>query len=267
MKSFLAILITLGLFLPDLVHSGDLRLCALEDDEPRASRKTGTGIDIEFSKRIADELKLSLSIVWIPSQDKIVEIEDSDLPLTHLTRGACDLVGSVPGIEALGRASRKIELSKPYYGMAFELVGPSTTPQTLRGLGKTKTAVQLQTFAHLILEKLGVPWVTALTPEGAYTMIRSKKADAALIWGPDLSLLNLKPLAGFKPPQALRWNAHFALRKSDPRIPQISASLDYKVVSGRAQKILKKHRVPPHKPFKTISNVSARKNVSRVNLK
>ena len=261
MKLFLIGSVIFSLFVSEFSQAESLKLCALEEDQPRSSRQTETGVDIEFAKSIAKDLGQPLSIVWVPSRKKIVELEDSDLPLGRLIRGNCDLIGSVPGSEALGPFRSRINLSRPYYGMAFELVGPPKTPQSLKELRSTTIAVQLQTFSHLILQKLEIPLVTALTTKDAFRMIGMEKAEAALVWGPDLGPLGLKPLGGFKSPQALRWNAHFAMRKNDSRIKQISDYLGKKLHSGSAREILNRYGVPLHRPFETVSNVLSRTTI------
>ncbi len=208
---------------------------------------------------LAAKLGSELQRVWVPNATRIIEIEDSDIPLRRLSRNLCDLVGSVPGEEALGEGKRRYTLSPPYYGVAFELVGDPSLPRELKALGDTTTAVQLQTFAHLLLEHLGVPWRSATTTRGALTFLDEGSAGAALVWGPDLAPLGRVPLDGFEAPQALRWNAHFAMRRGEPRAHAISEALGELIASGEIAEILRRHGVPEHPPFESVSSIAARR--------
>lgn len=239
-----------------------LRLCALQHDAPRSLQGENAGLDLDFAEGIAGELGTTMRVVWVPNSKRILEIDESDLPLGRLARGHCDLVGSVPGEEALGERAERFQLSAPYYGAAFELVGSDDLPRKLEALGDVTTAVQLQTFAHLMLVRSGVPWRSATSTRRALAFLDEGRAGAALVWGPDLGPLKRVPLNDFSPPQSLRWNAHFALRKGDPRMGKVSRYLEGQLAEGGVQKILTRYGVPARRPFATVSSPAVRRAAS-----
>ncbi len=242
-------------------NADGLRLCALENDAPRAVRETDRGIDLDVLRELADATGKTLEVVWVPNPIQILEIEDSDLPLGRLVRGDCDVVASVPGEESLAHFANRTSLTKPYYGLAFELVGAGDLPDRAERLGQTRTAVQLQTFAHQALEQLGVPWHAATSTEAALGVLDRGDVAAALVWGPDLGPLGRTPRAGFVPSPALRWNAHLAMRRDDPRLPALDAALSALASSGKIEALLGAHGIPYRAPFSSVSNPVARRKL------
>ncbi|NNL86016.1 MAG: hypothetical protein HKP27_10205 [Myxococcales bacterium] len=247
------------LFATSALAEQPLRLCALEHDAPRSERETKEGIDLDLAAALAGELGVAAETVWVRNSRRILEIEDSDLPLGRLVRGACDIVASVPGEESLAHFASRVTLSAPYYGLAFELVGDADLPNLIEGLGETRTAVQLQTFAHLALQQLGVPWHAATSTAAALEVLDRGNVAAALVWGPDLGPLKRRPRGDFLPSQGLRWNAHLAMRRDDPRTGAIERALGALRSRGAIRSQLEAHGVPYREPFASVSSAGARR--------
>jgi len=174
---------------------------------------------------VAERLGRRSELVWRPSGSPFSEIEDSELPLEALAEGLCDVVPSVPGRAALGELTAELELTRPYYGAAFELVlageavGPGgAPPQTLDQLGSQVVAVRLQTLAQFAVNRRGLRWLAAPTTGEVLELLGSGRATAALVWGPELARSGVAPLGSWEPPTFLRWNLHLGVRRDEPEL-------------------------------------------------
>jgi ABC-type amino acid transport substrate-binding protein len=237
--------------------SGPLRVCVLEDDAPRAQRASGRGFDIDVMKTVAADAGAAFEPVWIPSHPGFSEIESTDLPLPRLARGECDAAASVPGADSLGRMRERLALSRPYYGAAFELVSASGGPATLDELAGRRVGVQLQSFAHLVAQSLGLDWRVKPTPRETVELLDTGEVDAALVWGPALAPLGRAPRPGWTPPRALRWNEHVAVRRGSPWLAAIDRTLERLESDGSLERLVREHGIPVHPPFDTVSDAGA----------
>ena len=144
-------------------------------------------------KAVADDAGVTLEPVWTPSRSGFSEVESSDLPLGRLARGECDAAASVPGADSLGRLRDQLELSRPYYGAAFELIAAAGGPSSLEALAGRRVGVQLQSFAHLAAQSLRLDWRARPSPGETVALLDSGEVDAALVWGPALATLDRAP--------------------------------------------------------------------------
>ena len=219
----------LVLAVPLSAQGSELRVCLLDDDLPRAHRELERGFDLELMAAVAERIGRRLVPVWVPSAPPFSEIDDTELPIDVLVRGACDAAPSIPGLEALGDAAGRITLSRPYYGAAFELVsGPGVTGaiESLQQLRGETVVVQLQTLGHLVAQQLGLSWLARPTGEEALAALRSRQADYALMWGPTLARLGERADEAWQPPTILRFNEHVAVSRRERSLgSEIDAAL------------------------------------------
>lgn len=227
-----------------------LRVCLLEDDPPRSERAGVRGFDVQVVQALAASLGRQFEPVWIASPPTMTEVEESDLPLADLARGRCDALLSVPGELALADRGDELVLLRPYYAAGFELVGPDTLPNEIEALVGRRIAVQSVSVAHLVLQSLGVEWTARRTPAEQLAALRAREADAALVWGPALALLDARPKHGFVPPESLRWNMHVAVRSADASLAvELDAALGRLLESGAITRLLESHGIPARAPF------------------
>ncbi|HVS15373.1 MAG TPA: transporter substrate-binding domain-containing protein [Thermoanaerobaculia bacterium] len=212
-----------------------LRVCLLEHDLPRADRASQSGFDLELMRALAERLDRRLELVWRPSAPSFSEIEDSELPLGPLAAGDCDLTPSVPGRAALGDLAGRLELTRPYYGAAFELAardsGPA--PRTFDQLAGETVAVQLQTLAQFAVHRRGFRWLAAPTTREVLALFESGEATTALVWGPALARAGVAASAAWQPPPFLRWNEHLAVRRQEAALlAQVDGALGELLAEG-----------------------------------
>ena len=81
-------------------HLGELMVCLGERDMPRAIRQDLAGFDYDFSVLLADRLHRKFTPVWLETPNPS-EIESTDIDYTLLSRGACDIQPSIPGLDAI----------------------------------------------------------------------------------------------------------------------------------------------------------------------
>ena len=230
-----------------------LRVCFDDHDAPRAEKSTGAGYDVELMGLVAARLGRPLEAVWIESDAKMTDVDDTDLPLKHLAKGECDAVASVPGEMALQGMHGVLALTRPYYGAGFELVGPERLPNDLAALKGRKVSVQNVSVANLVAVSLGLDWTAQTTAKAQLETLDSGKAEAALVWGPDLGPEGRKPKSGFTPPVVLRWDEHVATRKRDEALRgAIDGALADLGASGKVSELLAKYGVPTHEPFDKV---------------
>ena len=233
--------------------AGPLRVCFDDHDAPRAEKNGDKGYDVELMRMVGKRIGRPLEAVWIKSDPKMTDVDDTDLPLRDLADGKCDAVASVPGDMALKGMHDKLALTRPYYGAGFELVGPDTLSDDISALKGHKVSVQNVSVANLVAVSLGFDWTAQPTAEDQLKTLDSGKAEAALIWGPALGPLGRKPKAGFVPPKLLRWNEHVATRKEDEALRvAIDGALADLNVRGKVAETLEDYGVPYHKPFDSV---------------
>ena len=195
-------------------------------------------------KAVAADAAATLEPVWTPSRSGFSEIESSDLPLGRLARGECDAAASVPGADSLGRLRDRLELSRPYYGAAFELVAAAGGPSSLEALAGRRVGVQLQSFAHLVAQSLRLDWRARPSAGETLALLDSGEVDAALVWGPALATLDRAPQPTWTPPRALRWNEHVAVRRGSPWLPAIDRALERLENGGALERMAREHGIP-----------------------
>jgi len=202
---------------------------------------------------VAQKIGRPLEPVWIASDPELQDVDDSDLPLKPLAKGRCDAVASVPGELALQGMHGVLALTRPYYGAGFELVGAAGLPNDLAALKGRKVSVQATSVANLMAVSLRLDWTAQATTKAQLADLDAGKAQAALVWGPDLGPLGRQPKAGFTPPVVLRWNEHVATRKSDEALRvAIDGALADLAASGKVRELLVKYGVPAHAPFDKV---------------
>jgi polar amino acid transport system substrate-binding protein len=242
-----------------------LRVCLLEDDAPRAHRVNGRGFDLDVMTAVAGDAGAAIEVVWAPSRSGFSEIEASDLPLGRLARGECDAVASVPGSDSLGRLRERLALSRPYYGAAFELVAAPDGPSTFAALRGKRVGAQLQSFAHLAAQSLGLDWRVRPSPRETLELLDTGEVVAVLVWGPALAPLGRAPDQRWNPPRALRWNEHVAVRRGSPWLPLIDRALERLEADGTIERLEREHGIPVRAPFATVSDASALAELRREN--
>jgi ABC-type amino acid transport substrate-binding protein len=230
-----------------------LRVCFDDHDAPRAEKSSGAGFDVELMGLVGARIGRPLEAVWIESDPDLKDVDDSDLPLKPLAKGKCDAVASVPGDLALQGMHDVLALTRPYYGAGFELVGAAGLPNDLAALKGRKVSVQTTSVANLVAVSLGLDWTAQTTARAQLETLDGGKAEAALVWGPDLGPAGRKPKSGFTPPTVLRWNEHVATRKRDEALRSaIDGALADLGASGKVRELLVKYGVPTHEPFDKV---------------
>jgi len=221
-----------------------LRVCVGQADPPRAVRP-GEGFDVDFAKLLANALERPLELVWLP-RPKLRDIEETDLNFGPLIEGSCDLQLSIPGKSTLGTADGRIALSRPYYGTSFELLPADGD----LGLAK-RVAVRANSVAHILVDRRGIPWTMQPDAESTITALNSGRADAALVWGPNLAGTKATRNENFDVPRVLRWNQHAAVhRQNIELLNQIDAIIGKS--TAQVQSLLASHGIPQRQPFKEV---------------
>ncbi len=234
--------------------SAALRVCLGANDPPRsrrAGRQGAHGLDVDVARLAAANLDRRLQIVWLREQPQ-TDLESTDADYGPLAGGQCDIQLSVPGAAIAELPA--LELGKPYYGAAFELIPPGAElswGQPHAG----SVAVGANNVAHLALNAAGLPWTIRANSAGVAAAVSDGTVTAGLVWGPDLALLDVRHNADHEPPAVLRWNLHTAARRGDPLL----ADLDqvFSATASRIQELLAKHRLPPRAPFTSVHNAAA----------
>ena len=248
-----------GLTLLTLLGCGEapeaqvLRVCLGEGDLPRADL-TGGGFDVEVAGLLAEELNRQLNIIWL-QRPQMTEIESSDISFIPLLKGRCDLMLSVPGAPALNGFQDHLLLSRPYYGVAFELI-----PEDAELLEGSTVAVRANTVAHLVIDALGFEWTMQPASRTVVDAVAAGEADVGLIWGPEMTLVDAQRNAGFEAPELLRWNQHAVVRRSDQTLIR---EIDLVIAENQAKilRILARHGMPPHLPWESIHESEALRNL------
>ncbi len=241
--------------------AGDLRVCLLEEDLPRAHRAQASGFDHDLFREAADRLDRAFVPVWRPSAPPYSEIDDTDLPFDALIDGDCDLVPSVPGELAVGRLAAAVELSPPYYAAAFEVYMPAATSLDWAELPDAtaghKVAVRLQSLAHFAAEAAGLDWTSQPSAAEVVGAVDDGRAAAALIFGPALASLGKRPIRTFDPPPGLRFNEHAAMRAGDPLAEDVARALDELRRDGTVKRLAERYGILRLDPFPTVSSPAA----------
>lgn len=254
-RASVAVLVALVATLPALAEEGresdaPLAVCFPAADPPRSVRADASGFDVDVARLVAAQLGRPLRLVWLPERGQ-TDIESSDLIFWPLLDGQCDMQLSIPGTSAIARYGSRLELSEPYYGAAFELVPADATlrwgepyPGTL--------AVRANTVAHVAVDALGIRWTMQERTIDLAAAVADGRADAALIWGPNLALEDsLRRNESFDPPAVLRWNLHMVVRRGDPLLAQVNNLLADPATKSAVQSLLETHGLPARAAFPT----------------
>lgn len=242
-----------------------LRVCALSHNAPYSARDDDAGFDIDVARVVAQRLSRPLEVVWVDNPGVVTEIDDSDFPVHRLQKGACDALFSVPGParDSL-REAPALTLGEPYYGAAFELIGPPGTPPYLKSLRDRPVAIQAQTVASFAVALLHGEQRTYFSPLAALEGVAKGEASAALVWGPAAGWqlrqhpeLGLAIAEGYTPPAALAWNLHVATRTADaPLRATLDTTLAALSLEGELARIASAHGIPWHQPFETTYSLT-----------
>ena len=254
-RASVAVLAALVATLPALAEEGrdsaaPLAVCFPAADPPRSVRADASGFDVDVARLLATRLGRPLRLVWLPERGQ-TDIESSDLIFWPLLDGQCDMQLSIPGASAIARYGSRLELSEPYYGAAFELVPADATlswgepyPGTL--------AVRANTVAHVAVDALGIRWTMQERTIDLAAAVADGRADAALIWGPNLALEDSLPRnESFDPPAVLRWNLHMVVRRGSSLLAQVNDLLADPTTKNAVKSLLETHGLPARAAFST----------------
>ncbi len=230
--------------------TGVMRACLGADDMPRSQADDRAGFDLDVAALLADELNLELEIVWLTPTTP-TQIESTDIDFRAVYSGRCDVQLSIPGPDAIAAFAPMLVLSEPYYGTAFELI-PESAPTRWAELETLKLAVRANTVAHLVIDARGIEWTMRGDNESVVAAVRQGDAAAALIWGPDLALLDQGRNLTFEPPPALRWNQHIVTRTQAAALRMaIDDLLRDRSVQSKIRRLQRKHGIPDRSPFES----------------
>ena len=259
------------------------KVCVLTNNTPYSSRESEQGFDLQLAAAVANAIDHRLEPVWIDNDERISEIDESDMPVGRLGRGDCDAIFSMPGppSETLGGRDG-VTLGEPYYGAAFELVSCQADPPiALRGLRGKRVAIQSQTIAHFALMMVKAEPRNFFSTRGAFGAALKGEADAALLWGPsigyelmvarksglalrDKAFAACRLVADYEPPRAVRWNLHVATRVERARLRErIDAALADLTRREALHKLMKRWGIPQHLPFETTYSLGAVNELQR----
>ena len=253
-------------WLPALAADGAeeaLSVCFAENDPPRSERGESRGFDIDVARLLAGALARPLRLVWLAERGQ-TDIESSDADYRYLLSGQCDLQLSVPGQEAIAAWGGRLALSEPYYGAAFELL-PADSSFSWGGPFNGRIAVRSNSVAHVAVDAAGIPWTMQASTAAIVSAVASGAAQAALVWGPNLALLDAKPplkaSERFQPPEVLRWNLHAVARLDDTLLGEANRVFAQPASKGEINRLLKLHGLPPRAPFATVHSREALRQV------
>lgn len=236
-----------------------LRVCLEDNDPPRSELATESGFDLELMAEVAARSGRRFEAVWIPSDPKIIELEESSFPFRAMRRGECNALASIPGGGALGEDGENVDLSRAYYGGGFELVAPATVAPDLFALRGRPVSVLSVSVAHMAAVHLGMDWYASLSAPEQLEALERGRVDAALIFGPSLAGLGRGPREDFELPVALRWNFHVGTRRGvDPALAEgVDRALGELLEEGRVEELLRRYDIPLRGPYATTSTNAA----------
>ena len=226
-----------------------LSVCFAEHDPPRSLRTGAQGFDLDVARLLARHLQRGLRIVWVAERYQ-TDIESSDVDYRPILTGQCDVQLSVPGAEAIAWSRGRLVLSEPYYGAAFELL-PGGSDFRWQEPYAGKVAVRANSVAHVAIDALGVRWTMQAETAGILAALRTDAATSALVWGPDLAMVDIARNEDFAPPAVLRWNLHAIVRRDDPVLAALNSAFADQTVQAALLALMQRHRIPAHAPFET----------------
>ena len=195
--------------------------------------------------------------MWTPSRSGFSEIESSDLPLGRLARGECDAAASVPGVDSLGRLRDQLELSRPYYGAAFELIAAAVVRRRSRlspDAASASSSRASRTWRRSRCASTGAP---GRRRGETLALLDTGEVDAALVWGPALATLDRARS------QRGRRRARYAGTSTSRCVGDLPGFLRSIAPSngsqhaGAIERMAREHGIPPRAPFETVSDASA----------
>lgn len=236
-----------------------LRVCLEDRDPPRSQQEPESGFDWELMRAVAARAGRRYEAVWIPSDPKILELEESTFPVRALKRGDCDALASIPGAAALGEDAEDVVLSRPYYGAGFELVAPASVAPDLFALRGRRVSVLSVSVAHMAAVSLEMDWHASLSAVAQLKRLDKGEADAALVFGPSLAGLHHESREDFEIPVALRWNFHIATRRAGDAdlAAAIDKALGELVDDGIVTELQRRYDIPAHGPYASTSTRAA----------
>ena len=228
-----------------------LSVCLPEADPPRSVREGASlragGFDVDVARLLASKLGRPLRLVWLPERGQ-TDIESTDLVFWPLLAGQCDMQLSIPGADAIARLAGRLALSEPYYGATFELVPARSTfrwGEPYDGV----LAVRANSVAHVAVDAAGIRWTMQERTADIVDALAEGRADAALVWGPNLALTQAARNEDFESPIVLRWNLHAVFRRGDGLLEDVNGVFVDAAVKETLRTLLRRHRIPAHAPF------------------
>lgn len=242
-------------------------MCLEDHDPPRSQVEPESGFDWELMAQVAARAGRPYEVVWIRSNPKIIELEESTFPVRALRRGDCEVLASIPGAASLGEDAETMTLSRPYYGAGFELVAPAEIAPDLSALRGRKVSVLSVSVAHMAAALLGLDWHAELSASAQIEALEAAEVDAALVFGPSLAGLSREPREDFEIPVALRWNFHVATRRGeDPELEKaIDTALGALAADGSVNALLRRYDIPVHAPYSSTSTRDAVRALGEAN--
>lgn len=235
-------------------ETSTLRVCLPSDDAPRSDRDRGAGLDLDVARLLARALGRPLQLVWLPELGEIDEV--SDFNFRPLLADVCDAHLSVPGVEGLGGYRRALSLSTPYYGAAYELI-PANAAWRWGEPAPGTIAVMANSVAHVAIDAAGLPWSMRPDIRDIARAVATGEASIGLVWGPDLSVLDVARATTFAPPPVLRWNLHAVTHRDNPLLMDVNRIFAEPGFSSQITAVLEHHGVPAHAPFDSVYSPEA----------
>ena len=111
--------------------------------------------------------------------------------------------------------------------------------------------------AHVAIDAAGLRWSMRPHTEDIARAVATGEATIGLVWGPDLSVLDVSRAATFAPPPVLRWNLHAASRRDSPLLQNVNRVFSKPGFTSRIGAILEHHGVPARPPFESVYSPEA----------
>lgn len=202
-----------------------------------------SGFDLDVARLIGRELGRPVRALWQQAEPGF-EAEATDIDFGPLLAGRCQLQMSLA--DDVASLHETLHFSKAYYAAAYEVLPGNSSFAWNRDF-EGRVAVRAYTPAHSALDRLGLEWTMMRNSDEIIAAIDDGKADAGVIWGPNLSQYP-RASAPLTPPPYARWNLHVAsadavlIERVDAVLPKLTSDV---------RDALAEHGIPPWLPFDT----------------
>ena len=168
-----------------------LRVCADPDNLPFSSNGRGDrGMYLDLAQQIADRLGRPMEPVWTPLARAKRTIH------SVLLAGHCDMMVGLPA--NLGFMAPALVVSVPLVDVGYALVTPTGAHiSDLADLSGLRVVVEFDSIVQdFVAEHSDITPVTVLTVREGMEALARRRADAALLWGPEAGYLNRTKMSG-----------------------------------------------------------------------